>query len=734
MENNDQVQGNEWLDTSKWVADHALITNVVSKMAAEEPKVLDEMAKVTSRFGWTLNKATICAQKVKQHVGVYAGDAETYADMAPVFDKVIMDYHGVDVKTNKATKETYAKVSLPQLSKAEAIVSTRIRTARNLASLPFTVNMTLEQRLKLEATMKAVFSTFEGEKYLEGTYYPMVGMPEEQKKELIDLHYLYIDDDDTLRLVGCYDDWPQGRGIFINNNRETGTFIIWVGEEDQLRIMAMNKGSDVQAVWDLFYSGVEAVHKAVLAMGDDFVFDDARGYLSSCPTNIGTGMRASVHVDLPAFKTKQDVKDWVKAKGLMVDIRGTRGEATSTEGVTRYDVSNKARLGSDCVTQINTMVSGVAALLTVPVPGQVEEEIQPAAADWKDTSAWVADHAIVTNVVKELQKPENKDDYERCINATTNFGWTLNKASICAQKLKQHVGIYAGDAATYEAMAPVFDRVINTYHNIDVSQNKATKENYEKVTLPALSKADAIVSTRIRTARNLASLPFTVNMTLEQRKQLESTMQKVFETFSGKLKGQYYPMVGMAEEQRKELIDLHYLYINDDPTLELVGCYDDWPQGRGIFINDDKSDGVFIIWVGEEDQLRIMAMNKGSDVQAVWNLFYSGVEAVHKAVLDMGDDFVFDAARGYLSSCPTNIGTGMRASVHVDLPAFKTKQDCKDWVKAKGLMIDIRGTRGEATSTEGVTRYDVSNKARLGSTCVEQITCMVDGVAQLLQA
>jgi protein-arginine kinase len=76
----------------------------------------------------------------------------------------------------------------------------------------------------------------------------------------------------------------------------------------------------------------------------------------------------------------------------------------------------------------------------------------------------------------------------------------------------------------------------------------------------------------------------------------------------------------------------------------------------------------------------------------------------------------------------------MRASVHVDLPAFKTKQDVKDWVKSKGLMIDIRGTRGEATSTEGVTRYDVSNKARLGSTCVEQITCMVDGVAQLLQA
>merc|ERR1719412_1924655 len=126
-------------------------------------------------------------------------------------------------------------------------------------------------------------------------------------------------------------------------------------------------------------------------------------------------------------------------------------------------------------------------------------------------------------------------------------------------------------------------------------------------------------------------------------------------------------------------------------------------------------------------------MNRGSDVQAVWNLFYSGVAAVHKAVKDLKDDFVFCKQRGYLSSCPTNIGTGMRASVHVDLPAFKTKADCKKYCKDKKLMIDIRGTRGEATNTDGYTRYDVSNKARLGSDCVEQITCMVNGVKTLLE-
>jgi len=352
-------------------------------------------------------------------------------------------------------------------------------------------------------------------------------------------------------------------------------------------------------------------------------------------------------------------------------------------------------------------------------------------ADWTDTSKWVADHSLICNIMEEMGKKDPKKLDDMC-KVKTEFGWTLNKATITAQKLKQHVGVYAGDASCFEAMAPIFDKVILQYHDVDVKTNVAAEEKYAKVKLPQLSNAKAIVSTRIRTARNLASLPFTVNMTKDQRLKLESTMKKVFNTFTGKLKGKYYPMVGMDESTRKELIDLHYLYINDDPTLELVGCYDDWPHGRGIFINDDKSDGVFITWVGEEDQLRIMAMNKGSDVQAVWDLFYSGVEAVHKAVKGLGDDFVFDKSRGYLSSCPTNIGTGMRASVHVDLPKFANKDLVKKWVKSKGLMIDIRGTRGEATSTDGVRRYDVSNKARLGSDCVQQITTMVDGVKKLL--
>jgi len=355
------------MEPEKWFSPKCLVALACKNLRDSDAEKYKELLAAKSGFNdFTLEKSVVCAQHLSQHNGVYGGDAEYYTTFAPIMDQVIEGYHKLSLKDNVATEETYEKVTLPSLPEG-AIVSTRIRTARNLKSLPFTVNMTKEQREKLESTMKTVFAGFKNE-YLKGTYHPMTGMPEEDRLKFVDLHYLYINDDPTLELVGCYDDWPAGRGIFINENQEKGVFIVWVGEEDQLRIMAMAKGSDVQAVWDLFYTGVQEVHEGVKALGDDFSFDKQRGYLSSCPTNIGTGMRASVHVDLPAFPTKAAVKAYVPKTGCYIDIRGTRGEATSTEGVRRYDVSNKARLGSNCVEQINEMVNGVKALLQYQPP------------------------------------------------------------------------------------------------------------------------------------------------------------------------------------------------------------------------------------------------------------------------------------------------------------------------------------------------------------------------------
>ena len=91
---------------------------------------------------------------------------------------------------------------------------------------------------------------------------------------------------------------------------------------------------------------------------------------------------------------------------------------------------------------------------------------------------------------------------------------------------------------------------------------------------------------------------------------------------------------------------------------------------------------------------------------------------------------MLDPRLGFLHSCPTNLGTGMRASVHIDLPGW-TKEGVSSLKKrCEGLNLQPRGTRGESGGQTGIT-YDISNKHRLGYSEVELVQTMIDGVNTL---
>lgn len=86
----------------------------------------------------------------------------------------------------------------------------------------------------------------------------------------------------------------------------------------------------------------------------------------------------------------------------------------------------------------------------------------------------------------------------------------------------------------------------------------------------------------------------------------------------------------------------------------------DWPSGRGIFHNADKT---FIVWVNEEDQLRIISMQEGPDIPAVFDRLCRAVAHIETVA-----KFSHSEHLGYITSCPTNLGTALRASVHICLP------------------------------------------------------------------
>merc|ERR1712096_138088 len=331
-------------------------------------------------------------------------------------------------------------------------------------------------------------------------------------------------------------------------------------------------------------------------------------------------------------------------------------------------------------------------------------------------------HSLVAKYVTEplwekLGKLETK---------TSQF--TLSKAIACAVQFdNQHCGIYAGDRDSYKVFSDVFDPLIQEYHGISPDAVHTSDMDVNKIQ-GNIDPTAPVNSTRIRVGRSIDGFGLSPGITKDQRLGVENLMKKAFSNLTGDLAGTYFPLTGMNEKVRQQLVDDHFLFVSGDRNLIAAGMERDWPEGRGIFHNKDKT---FLTWVNEEDQLRIISMQGGGDVRAVFDRLARGIKAVGDSVkAESGKGFMLDAKYGYVHSCPTNLGTGMRASVHIDLPGY-TKVGLKVLqARCEELHLQPRGTRGESGGQTGIT-YDISNKHRLGYSEVELVQKMIDGVNTL---
>jgi creatine kinase len=587
--------------------------------------------------------------------------------------------------------------------------SCRIRVGRSIDGFGLSPGITRDQRVGVEKLMINAVKNFPAD--LAGKYYPLTGMQESVRQQLVDDHFLFVSGDRNLTVAGMERDWPEGRGIFHNDKK---TFLIWVNEEDQLRIISMQMGGDVRCVFERLAKGIKAVGDSVKKeSGKDFCLDENFGYIHSCPTNLGTGMRASVHVDLPGW-TEHGV-DALKARceELHLQPRGTRGESGGQTGFT-YDISNKHRLGYSEVELVQKMIDGVNTL-------------------WKEDKEWqkkyFGDFPFIASQHSLVAKHVTKEKWDQLKNIKTKTsGFTLAKAIACAVQFNnQHCGIYAGDWDSYKDFAPVFEPLICEYHGISPSDRHTSDMDFTKIQGNIVAGAP-VHSTRIRVGRSIDGFGLSPGITKEQRIGVEKLMSSAVQQFQGELSGKYYPLTGMDESVRQQLVDDHFLFVSGDRNLTVAGMERDWPEGRGIFHNDAKT---FLIWVNEEDQLRIISMENGGNVKGVFQRLCNGIKAVQDSVKkESGKDFCLDSKFGYVHSCPTNLGTGMRASVHIDLPGWTKYSIDKLKARCEELHLQPRGTRGESGGQTGHT-YDISNKHRLGYSEVQLVQKMIDGVNTL---
>jgi len=320
-----------------------------------------------------------------------------------------------------------------------------------------------------------------------------------------------------------------------------------------------------------------------------------------------------------------------------------------------------------------------------------------------------------------VKKYLSKTLYDKLKNRKTTSGYTLNHAIRSGIiNPDSDIGIYAGDAESYETFSELFNPIINDYHTF--TQGKHHTRDLACSDLPALDPENKyIISTRIRVARNIDGFPFTTFISADQRYQVEQLILKVTNNLPKNLQGDYFRFKDILKSKTNSLKSNSFPK-RGDRFQEAAGVTRDFPDSRGVFLANNQK---FMIWINEEDHLRIISMEPGSDLSGVFNRLSKAISILEKSL-----KFSFSKKYGFLTACPSNIGISMRASVHIKLPMLN-KQKKALYKTVEQNKLQIRGTSGEKSNIENAI-FDISNKQRLGINENDCLAILSKGIKEII--
>jgi len=324
--------------------------------------------------------------------------------------------------------------------------------------------------------------------------------------------------------------------------------------------------------------------------------------------------------------------------------------------------------------------------------------------------------------------------YEKNMNLIGPRGYTFDQAIQCGLDGKGGTGVGIPDEESYYLWKEFYDKMIDSRHNFPPGAKHISDLDYTKIDsskLPA-DLNDYCVSTRIRAARNISGFGLPPGITRSERREVAKIISESLSGLTGELGGKYYALESLTKEDSDQLRKDHFLFQipNTDAMIFASGGCRDWPEGRGIFHNKEKT---FLVWVNEEDQMRVISMQKGGNVAEVFERWCKGVNEVEKTVKASGRTWMQNDHVGNFSSCVSNVGTGLRASMFIKLPCILKavgQEALGDFCAA--MRMDCRGAGGEHTAAGAGGTVDISNCDRIGKSEVELVQIMVDGIVKLI--
>jgi len=336
-----------------FTADH---TSVLSKVLTAD--MFEKYKTVKTAKGYTISSAVMAGVVSPHlHVGITAGDEESFTAFKDLYYGAVKVIHGYDVQEQKQGKDMDAS----KLKFGSALHETfkkytshiKIQAVRNITGFALTPGMDSADRTAVESLLKDAFAALPGD--LTGSYTDLAALQStEQAHKLFEHGLLFQQPPPTSLLTSCgaAREWPHHRGIFTT---ETLSAAAWVNERDHsLLITHDDNTGDVPSVFQRLARMSSAVEKFLDGRRAKFMYDEHLGYLGSCPSNLGSGLTVKITVTLPHLRKHANELHFA-AEGF--DLKA------SPLADDKVELTNTIHMGPSEVEIVQGVIDGVSRLI-----------------------------------------------------------------------------------------------------------------------------------------------------------------------------------------------------------------------------------------------------------------------------------------------------------------------------------------------------------------------------------
>ncbi|CAJ1328418.1 unnamed protein product, partial [Effrenium voratum] len=476
------------------------------------------------------------------------------------------------------------------------------------------------------------------------------------------------------------------------------------------------------------------------AKGHSFSSSDL-GYLSFSPGDVGAALQASARLMLPKLATDEAK---LKAMCRQLGLYPLRRREFSEDGdrIPVWEVTVARRRGMSAEHIGRLLAQGCARLAQAELGKDQAAREAAVSAEFGKEGVCPAEmpdvgdrHSLAAEVLRQ-----DPSIYQRLKDQRTPLGVSFASCvKTCFENLGHRmiktVGAVAGDEASYETFRELFDGIIRLRHP-GAENHRMDLDTSKMLDIDPAVAGERVVCARLRVTRNLSKLRMPPACCADERRAVEARLAQAFSSLTGTLEGEYFPLIGshsytpkpggMSEEEEQRLHEAGFLFEEPDSSVLVSSGYArDWPDARGVFVDNARS---FAVFVNELDHLRINATDKKDcSLKALCARVFSVLDAL-EGHLEPGR-FARSARLGFLGSDPALLGSCLVASVAIRIPLLSMNPEFRAICQRLKPRAQLCAS-AELGLHQGV--WEVQNSVRLGCSEVEQVNAVVGACLELL--